>query len=83
MLLVQDIVIERTVPRSLGYAAAEFHPLWLRDHSDARKIAVDETTALVLDSGRSRTTKGLFLGTARRREGCRSSVKMALFTPNR
>ncbi len=69
-----------------GYAAAEIHPLWLRLGEIiliAGKIAVDETAAPVLDPGRGRTKKGFFWAIARRRGGgCRSSVKMAVFTPN-
>jgi hypothetical protein len=59
--------------------------LWLRLREIiliAGKIAVDETTAPVLDPGRGRTKKGFFWAIARRRGGCRSSVKMAVFTPN-
>lgn len=48
----------------------------------AGKIAVDETIAPVLDPGRGRTKKGFFGAIALRRRGCRSSVKMAVFTPN-
>jgi len=86
MLLAQGIDIKRAVLAFwVGYAAAELHPLWLRLREIiliAGKIAVDETTAPVLDPGRGRTKKGFFWAIARRRGGCRSSVKMAVFTPN-
>jgi hypothetical protein len=52
----------------VGYAAAELAPLWLRLREiilTAGKIAVDETTAPVLDPGRGRTKKGFFWAIAR------------------
>ena len=86
MLLAQGIDIKRAVLAFwVGYAAAELHPLWLRLREIiliAGKIAADGTTAPVLDPGRGRTKKGFFWAIARRRGGCRSSVKMAVFTPN-
>jgi len=52
----------------VGYAAAELQPLWLRLRElilTSGKIAVDETTAPVLDPGRGRTKKGFFWAIAR------------------
>ena len=64
MLLAQGIEIKRSVLAfRVGYAAAELQPLWLRLRESllgAGKIAVDETTAPVLDPGRGRTRKGFF-----------------------
>jgi transposase len=69
MLLAQGIDIKRAVLAFwVGYAAAELHPLWLRLREiilTAGKIAVDETTAPVLDPGRGRTKKGFFWAIAR------------------
>jgi hypothetical protein len=69
MLLAQGIDIKRAVLAFwTGYAAAELHPLWLRLREiilTAGKIAVDETTAPVLDPGRGRTKKGFFWAIAR------------------
>jgi len=49
----------------LGYAAAELHPLLREIILTAGKIAVDETTAPVLDPGRGRTKEGFFWAIAR------------------
>src|SRR5260370_3134010 len=52
----------------VGYAAAKLQPLWLRLRElilTSGKIAVDETTAPVLDPGRGRTKKGYFCTIAR------------------
>ncbi|MCP3468073.1 IS66 family transposase [Bradyrhizobium sp. CCGUVB23] len=69
MLLAQGIDIKRSVLAFwVGYAAAELRPLWLRLRETiltASKIAVDETTAPVLDPGRGRTKKGFFWAIAR------------------
>jgi transposase len=69
MLFAQGIDIKRAVLAFwVGYAAAELQPLWLRlrEHIlTAGKIAVDETTAPVLDPGRGRTKKGYFWAIAR------------------
>jgi transposase len=69
MLLAQGIDIKRAVLAFwVGYAAAELQPLWLRLRElilTAGKIAVDETTAPVLDPGRGRTKKGFFWAIAR------------------
>jgi transposase len=69
MLLAQGIDIKRAVLAFwVGYAAAELQPLWLRLRElilSADKIAVDETTAPVLDPGRGRTKKGFFWAIAR------------------
>src|SRR6202165_308720 len=69
MLLAQGIDLKRAgVAFWVGYAAAELHPLWLRLREiilTAGKIAVDETTAPVLDPGRGRTKKGFFWAIAR------------------
>jgi len=69
MLLAQGIDIKRAVLAFwVGYAAAELAPLWLRLREiilTAGKIAVDETTAPVLDPGRGRTKKGFFWAIAR------------------
>ncbi len=69
MLLAQGIDIKRAVLAFwVGYAAAELQPLWLRLRElilTSGKIAVDETTAPVLDPGRGRTKKGYFWAIAR------------------
>ena len=69
MLLLQGLDIKRAVLAFwVGYAAAELQPLWLRLRElilTADKIAVDETTAPVLDPGRGRTKKGFFWAIAR------------------
>src|SRR6201992_1395396 len=69
MLLAQGIDIKRSVLAFwVGYAAAELQPLWLRLRElilSSGKIAVDETTAPVLDPGRGRTKKGFFGAIAR------------------
>jgi transposase len=69
MLLAQGIDVKRAVLAFwVGYAAAELQPLWfrLRAHIlSSGKIAVDETTAPVLDPGRGRTKKGFFWAIAR------------------
>jgi transposase len=69
MLLSQGIAIERaTLAFWVGYAAAEFKPLYLRLRElilGSVKIAVDETVAPVLDPGRGRTKKGYFWAIAR------------------
>jgi transposase len=52
----------------VGYAAAELAPVYLRMRElilGSGKIAVDETTAPVLDPGRGRTKKGYFWAIAR------------------
>ncbi|MGY4473600.1 hypothetical protein ACVILL_001014 [Bradyrhizobium sp. USDA 3364] len=52
----------------MGYAAAELRPLWLRLHEiilTTSKIAVDDTTAPMLDPGRGRTKKAFFWAIAR------------------
>src|SRR5262249_48093792 len=69
MLLAQGIDIKRAVLAFwVGYAAAELQPLWLRLREiilTSGKIAVDETTAPVLDPGRGCTKKGFFWAIAR------------------
>jgi transposase len=69
MLLAQGIDIKRAVLAFwVGYAASELAPLWLRLREiilTSGKIAVDETTAPVLDPGRGRTKKGFFWAIAR------------------
>jgi len=69
MLFAQGIDIKRAVLAFwVGYAAAELAPLWLRLREiilTSGKIAVDETTAPVLDPGRGRTKKGFFWAIAR------------------
>ena len=69
MLLAHGIDIKRAVLACwVGYAAAELEPLWRRLRElvlTAGKIAVDETTAPVLDPGRGRTKKGFFWAVAR------------------
>jgi len=69
MLLAQGIDIKRAVLAFwVGYAAAELQPLWLRLRElilNSGKIAVDETTAPVLDPGRGCTKKGYFWAIAR------------------
>jgi transposase len=70
MMLAQGIDIKRAVLAFwVGYAAAELAPLWLRLREiilTAGKIAVDETTAPVLDPGRG-YQEGLLLGDRARR----------------
>src|ERR1700681_606242 len=69
MLVAQGIDIKRAILAFwVGYAAAELQPLWLRLRElilTSGKIAVDETTAPVLDPGRGRTKKGYFWAIAR------------------
>jgi transposase len=69
MLIAQGIDIKRAILAFwVGYAAAELQPLWLRLRElilTSGKIAVDETTAPVLDPGRGRTKKGFFWAIAR------------------
>src|SRR5258708_901928 len=69
MLVAQGIDIKRAILAFwVGYAAAELQPLWLRLRElilTSGKIAVDETTAPVLDPGRGRTKKGFFWAIAR------------------
>jgi transposase len=69
MLLAQGIDIKRAILAFwVGYAAAELQPLWFRLRElilTSGKIAVDETTAPVLDPGRGRTKKGYFWAIAR------------------
>src|SRR5712671_3167747 len=69
MLLAQGLDIKRAILAFwVGYAAAELKPLYLRLREiilTAGKIAVDETTAPVLDPGRGRTKKGFFWAIAR------------------
>jgi transposase len=69
MLRAQGIDIKRAVLAFwVGYAAAELRPLWLRLREivlTAGKIAVDETTAPVLDPGRGRTQTGFLWAVAR------------------
>jgi transposase len=69
MLRAQGIDLKRAVLAFwVGYAAAELQPLWLRLRElilSSGKIAVDETTAPVLDPGRGRTKKGFFWAVAR------------------
>ncbi|GAA0008130.1 hypothetical protein BRDID11002_81370 [Bradyrhizobium diazoefficiens] len=71
MLLAQGIDIKRSVLAFwVGYAGAELRPLWLRLREiilTANKIAVDETTAPVLDPGRGRHQERLLLGDRARR----------------
>jgi transposase len=71
MLLAQGIDIKRAVLAFwVGYAAAELQPLWLRLREiilTSGKIAVDETTAPVLDPGRGRIKKGFFWALGRDR----------------
>jgi transposase len=69
MLLAQGLDIKRAILAFwVGYAAAEFMPVYLRLRElilAAGKIAVDETVAPVLDPGRGRTKKGYFWAIAR------------------
>lgn len=69
MLLAQGLDLKRAVLAFwVGYAAAELRPIWLRLRElilTSGKIAVDETTAPVLDPGRGRTKKGYFWAIAR------------------
>jgi transposase len=69
MLAAQGLDIKRSILAFwVGYAAAEFKPIWLRLRElilTSGKIAVDETVAPVLDPGRGRTKKGYFWAIAR------------------
>jgi len=69
MLAVQGLDIKRAVLAFwVGYAAAELKPIYARLRElilASSKIAVDETTAPVLDPGRGRTKKGYFWAIAR------------------
>lgn len=69
ILKSQGLTIERsTLAFWVGYAAAELKPLYLRLRTlilSSAKIAVDETTAPVLDPGRGRTKIGYFWAIAR------------------
>src|SRR6195256_2453261 len=64
MLLAQGLDIKRAILAFwVGYAAAELKPIHLRLRElvlTSGKIAVDETVAPVLDTGRGCTTKGNF-----------------------
>jgi transposase len=69
MLAVQGLDIKRSVLAFwVGYAAAELKPVYRRLRElilTSAKVAVDETTAPVLDPGRGRTKKGYFWAVAR------------------
>jgi transposase len=69
ILRSQGIDIARAVLAFwVGYAAAELTPVYLRMRELIRssgKVAVDETTAPVLDPGRGQTKKGYFWAIAR------------------
>ena len=69
MLMSQGIDIKRSVLAFwVGYAAAELKALYLRMRElilTSGKIAVDETTAPVLDPGRGRVKQGYFWAIAR------------------
>lgn len=69
MLAVQGLDIKRSVLAFwVGYAAAELKPVYLRLREfilASAKVAVDETTAPVLDPGRGRTKQGYFWAVAR------------------
>jgi len=69
MLAAQGLDIKRAILAFwVGYAAAEFKPVYLRLRElilTSGKIAVDETVAPVLDPGRGRTKKGYFWAIAR------------------
>jgi transposase len=69
MLRSQGVEIKRsTLAFWVGYAAAELKPVYLRMRElilGSAKIAVDETTAPVLDPGRGQTKKGYFWAIAR------------------
>jgi transposase len=85
MLFAKGIDIKRAVPAFwVAYAAAELHPLRLR----LREIILiagtrsRSTRRRLPDPGRGRARKGSFWTIARRRGGCRSSVRIAVFTPS-
>jgi len=69
ILRSQGLEIKRsTLAFWVGYAAAELKPVYLRMRElilGSAKIAVDETTAPVLDPGRGQTKKGYFWAIAR------------------
>ena len=69
ILRTQGLDIARAVLAFwVGYAAAELVPVYLRMRElilGSAKIAVDETTAPVLDPGRGQTKKGYFWAIAR------------------
>jgi transposase len=69
MLAIQGLDIKRAVLAFwVGYAAAELKPVYRRLRElilTSTKVAVDETTAPVLDPGRGRTKKGYFWAVAR------------------
>jgi transposase len=69
MLTIQGLDIKRSVLAFwVGYAAAELKPVYLRLRElilTSAKVAVDETTAPVLDPGRGRTKQGYFWAVAR------------------
>jgi transposase len=69
MLAAQGLDIKRSVLAFwVGYAAAELKPVYRRLRElilTSAKVAVDETTAPVLDPGRGRTKKGYFWAVAR------------------
>jgi transposase len=69
MLRTQGLDIKRAILAFwVGYAAAELTPVYLRMRElilGSAKIAMDETTAPVLDPGRGRTKKGYFWAIAR------------------
>jgi transposase len=74
MLAAQGLDIKRAILAFwVGYAAAELKPIWLRLRElilTSAKIAVDETTAPVLDPGRGCTKKGYFWAIARDDRPC-------------
>jgi transposase len=69
MLRTQGLDIKRAILAFwVGYAAAELAPVYLRMRElilGSAKIAMDETTAPVLDPGRGQTKKGYFWAIAR------------------
>jgi transposase len=69
ILCSQGLDIKRSVLAFwVGYAAAEFEPVYRRMRElilGSGKIAMDETTAPVLDPGRGQTKKGYFWAIAR------------------
>jgi transposase len=69
MLRAQGIDIKRAILAFwVGYAAAELKPVYVRMRKlilGSGKIAIDETVAPVLDSGRGQTKKGYFWAIAR------------------
>jgi transposase len=69
MLRTQGLDIKRAILAFwVGYAAAELTPVYLRMRElilGSAKIAMDETTAPVLDPGRGQTKKGYFWAIAR------------------